>query len=425
MDITEAPSGNAENFSLRDFMQFQDLTIQEQARRFSQYFRQTQAAGLSMYMREAQGEASHRMHIKDPQSGEVRDMVMLGSNNYLGLTDHPLVKQRVRRAIDEFGIGAGGPPLLNGTSRIHRELEERLAALKGADDAMLFSSGFMANLGWVTALAGKQDLILFDELNHASLFDGLRMARCRAEGFGHNHLQDLTAKLVKARANGHLNIYVVIEGVYSMDGDLGCLPEIRLVCQEYGAILVIDDAHGTGVMGQGGAGTAEHFGLHGQIDLQMGTFSKTFGTTGGFLAARQDLIDFLRFFSRSYMFSAHLPPPVVASVLGGLEVMEREPERIEQLRANVKMLVEGLNGLGFGVTTASAIIPVMIPVGVDLRRLARRLHDMGIFANPVEYPAVPLDQQRLRLSVMATHTEADLQQTIRAFETVKSEFNLV
>jgi len=425
MDVTRTPSGNAENFSLRDFMKFQDLGILEQARRFSQYFRHTQAAGLSLYMREAQSETSHRMRIKDPQSGEIRDMVMLGSNNYLGLTDHPHVKQRVRQAVDEYGIGAGGPPLLNGTSRIHRELEQRLAALKGADDAMLFSSGFLANLGWVTAMAGKKDLILFDELNHASLFDGLRMARCSAEGFGHNDIPDLSEKLRKAKAAGCPNIFVVVEGVYSMDGDLGNLPAIRSVCQEFDALLIVDDAHGTGVMGNGGAGTAEYFGLHGDIDLQMGTFSKTFGTTGGFLAAHQELIDFLRFFARSYMFSAHLPPPVVAAVLGGLDVMEREPERIARLHANVRTLVDGLNGLGYRVTTESAIIPVMISPGVDLRRLARRLHDLGIFANPVEYPAVALDEQRLRLSVMATHTDTDLDQTLGAFETVKSEFNLV
>jgi 7-keto-8-aminopelargonate synthetase-like enzyme len=292
---------------------------------------------------------------------------------------------------------------------------------------MLFASGYQANLGWVTGLLRDDDVLLYDELNHASLYDGIAMAmsasRARAFRFRHNdcaHLESLLARFSGKKSQ----IYVAVEGVYSMDGDLAPLPEVAALCRKFGAILIVDDAHGAGVMGAAGSGTAEHFGLRGEVDIAMGTFSKSFGVTGGFLVARREVIDYLRFFSRSYMFSAHLPVTTVAAVLAGLDVIAREPALLRRLHDNAAYLQKGLQFLGFDVPRGAAILPVHIPPRIDLREMSRRFDEEGIFLNSIEYPAVPQDQQRLRLSVMATHTREDLDLAIAVFRKIKDEFGL-
>jgi 8-amino-7-oxononanoate synthase len=350
--------------------------------------------------------------------------IMLGSNNYLGLTNHPRVKEAVKAAIDEFGVGCGGPPLLNGTSRLHRQLEERLAALKGAEACVLFTSGFLTNLGWMGALMRPQDVVIYDELSHASLFDALKLTRCRSQFFRHNNLAELAQILEATRERApKANIVVSVEGVYSMDGDLAPLPELRALCDRFGAWLMVDDAHGTGVMGAGGAGTSAHFQT--PVEVNMGTFSKAFGTVGGFITGSQALIDYMRFFARSHMFSAALPHPVVATVLAGLDVMADEPWRQQQLHANADRLASGLRGLGLDVQYESAIIPLIVPASVDLRLLTRRIHEEGLFVNAIEAPAVPADRQRLRLSLMATHTEAHLARAIEVIGAVGRDVGLV
>jgi 8-amino-7-oxononanoate synthase len=350
---------------------------------------------------------------------------MLGSNNYLGLAYHPFIREAVKRVIDDYGVGMGGPPLLNGMSDLHRQLELRLARLKGGEDALLFSSGYQANLGWVVGLLREGDILIYDELNHASLYDGVALAgaQSRAIRFRHNdcfHLEQLLRRFGENRTG---QLIVAVEGVYSMDGDLAPIPQILKLCRKYGASLMVDDAHGTGVMGKTGAGTAEHFGVLGEIDIYLGTFSKAFGTTGGFIVARREVIDYLRFFARSYMFSAHLPPTTVATVLAGLEVIHREPERIARLHENAAYLEQGLNALNLNVRREAAILPVKIPSTIDLRCLNLRFHEEGIFLNPIEYPAVPKNEQRLRLSVMATHTKEDLDYALNVFKKLKKEFN--
>lgn len=421
------PASHAENFSLRDFLPAASQDAEAQIAAFAARYEAVAAAGEALYMREIAGAADAVVAVHDPATGATREMIMLGSNNYLGLANHPAVKAAAIAAIEEFGVGCGGPPLLNGTTSLHRRLEARLAALKGTEDALLFSSGFLANLGWVGALLRPQDVLIYDELSHASLHDAIKLARCRSQFFAHNDVAELEAilKAQRARNPGAL-IVVAVEGVYSMDGDLAPLVAVRAACDRHGAWLAIDDAHGTGILGEGGAGTAAHLGLpHDAVEVAMGTFSKAFGTAGGFVAGTRERIAFLRFFARTHMFSAALPHPVVATVLAGLEVMATEPWRQARVHENAAYLVAGLRSLGLETDTASGIVPVFIPEGVDMRVLTRGLHEAGIFANAIEAPAVPADKQRLRLSVMATHTQAHLDAALRVIAEVGRAVGLV
>ena len=304
--------------------------------------------------REIAGPMGRTVRVRGPATGRgpteggrstkwARTMLMFGSNNYLGLANDPFVIERVRESLSRFGAGVAGPPMLGGTTSLHRLLERRLSRLKCAEDALLYPTGYAANLGWTGGLVGRRDALLLDERSHASTFDGARQTKARTLTFRHNDVADLHSKLQKLAASGEcVNLFVSVEGVYSMDGDLPPLDEIVPLCREFGAFLVVDDAHATGVLGENGRGAAEHFGVEGQIDLVMGTFSKALAVTGGFLAGRKETIEYLRFFSRSYFFSASLPPMTVAAVLAGLEVIEREPERRAQLHENVRYLLEGL-----------------------------------------------------------------------------------
>lgn len=421
-----------ENFSLAEFMASGGTTLLERVQPFSDYYRASLAAGLALYGRELMGPCENRTRVKDHRSGAVTEMIMLGSNNYLGLTTHPHVREAVERAVADFGSGMGGPPLLNGTSSLHRELERRLAALKAGPrpaqemDCLLFASGFQANIGWLSALAREGDVLIYDELSHASLYDGVALMgpRIKAFRFRHNdcaHLKTLLTRFNAGKKPG-AQIFVAIEGVYSMDGDLPPLHEIAALCHTHQATLMMDDAHGTGVMGAHGGGVADHFELDDVVDLHLGTFSKTFGVTGGFIVARREIIDYMRFFSRSYMFSAHLPPTTAAAVLAALDIIEREPERRTRLDENASYLHGRLKGLGLTVKRGGAIVPVLVPEHIDIRELARRIHEEGVFLNAIEYPAVPKDQQRLRLSVMATHTKDDLDAAVAVIEKMLGEF---
>jgi 7-keto-8-aminopelargonate synthetase-like enzyme len=312
---------------------------------------------------------------------------------------------------------------------IHRELEAKLARLKEAEDCMLFASGYQANLGWIEALVQRHDVLIYDQQSHASLIDGISMTRdlkrYRTMRFRHNSVQHLRSKLEKAREGLQGQIFVAVEGVYSMCGDLAPLPEIQSLCKEYGAFLVVDDAHGTGVMGKTGRGTSEHFLLKDQPDLTMGTLSKAFGAIGGFLCGSKAVIDYLRFFSRSYMFSAHLPPTVVAGVSAGVDLLVAEPERVQVLRDNVEYLLRGFQRIGLAVKSASAIIAIRIGKNIPIRPLTLAFHQAGIFLNCIEYPAVSKDNQCLRLSVMATHSKEQLDHVISSFSTIGKDWGFI
>ncbi|MFR9751478.1 aminotransferase class I/II-fold pyridoxal phosphate-dependent enzyme [Nocardia sp. 004] len=420
--MTAPDLAHGENFSLEHYLDPAAHTFEQRFAEFQPYV--THARGSGFVLREVAGPSGPVVPVRDPATGAIDELIMLGSNNYLGLGNEPKIAEAAIAAIREYGVGHGGPPLLNGTTTVHRQLEQRLAESKGCEAAMLFASGYAANVGWVTGLLRKGDILLYDEQSHASLYDGIQLGRVRSMAFAHNDLSHLRHRLMQIRwRNPGANVVVAVEGVYSMDGDIAPLPEIRALCDAFGAWLAVDDAHGTGVLGAHGHGTAEHFGLGpGSVELSMGTFSKSFASTGGFVAGSKDLVDTLRFFARSYMFSAALTPPVVASVLAGIDFMDEHPERVRQLHDNVAYFVKGLRAMGFAVDPQTAIIPILVPQRIAVADVVTALHREGVFVNGVEFPAVPRDQQRLRISMMATLTREHLDRALDRIDTVARRF---
>jgi 8-amino-7-oxononanoate synthase len=404
---------------------FQLLEVMRDARRLkflervdycSRIFSVMTDGPTSLYKRQILSTTDREVEVLDPTTGEPRKMLMFGSNNYLGLAGHPHVLERVRGILGAAGAGLGGAPLLSGYTRWHRELEERLSALKGTEDTLLYSTGYSANVGLVAAACIGKAIVLCDEYSHASFRDGLTMAQVRYHPFRHNDVGDLEGLLERYRHEAQ-DLFVGVEGLYSMDGDLAPLDQMVPLCERYGAILLLDDAHATGVVGATGRGAAEHFGVKGRIPATMGTLSKALAGLGGFISASKPIVDYLRFISRSYMFSTSMPPVLVATALAGLEVIEREPARLLSLQQKIRAAVDGLRGIGLPIDAdhASPILAVRTPVGMDIRRAALLFHRLGVFVNSIEYPAVPLNQQRFRVSVMATHTESDIQRLVEAF----------
>lgn len=411
-----------ENFDLRHILVHgRELALRERMEFFQDFLKSIADDREALTLRQVASAADRQVDVLDPHSGQKQSMLMFGSNSYLGLAHHPYVRQSVENAIRQYGTGIGGPPLLNGYTPLHRSLEERLAALKGAEDALLFSSGYGANVGAVTGLVNRKDMVLYDAYSHASFCDGMKMAGVQSIHFPHNDTRKL-ASLLELQCGGSHDVFVGVEGVYSMDGDLAPLNVIVPLCKKHGAILMLDDAHGTGVIGRTGRGTAEHFGVEGDVDLTVGTFSKTLAVTGGFIAGRKPVIDYLRYFARSYMFSASLPPMTVAAVHAGLDIMEREPELLDTLRDNIRYAIQGFRTLGFDVNGDSPIIALRVPVGMNIRHAGQEFHRRGIFVNSIEYPAVPVSQQRFRISMMARHTRADIDMLLTAVKEVWKMF---
>ncbi|MFN0181986.1 MAG: aminotransferase class I/II-fold pyridoxal phosphate-dependent enzyme [Gemmatimonadales bacterium] len=334
---------------------------------------------------------------------EGQKRIMLGSNNYLGLTHHPKVLEAATRALHLYGSGCTGSRFLNGTLDLHLQLEEALAKFVGKEDCIVFSTGYNANLGLISGLVSKGDVVFLDKLDHASIVDGAKMSYGATERFNHGDLANLERKLTRNEEPG--GRMVIVDGVYSMEGDVANIPELVKVCRRFGAALAVDDAHSLGVLGPNGDGTAAHFGLTDEVDIIAGTFSKSLASIGGFVAGSKSVINYLRHHSRPLIFTAALPPANTAGVLAALEVMQREPERREQLWVNTRRLAEGFRSLGFEVgPTETPIIPILIGPLDKTLVMWRKVFDAGIFTNPVVPPAVPPSQCRLRTSVMATHT---------------------
>lgn len=354
---------------------------------------------------------------------EGRPMVMMSSNNYLGLTSHPKVKEAAIDAVRRFGTGCAGSRFLNGTLAIHEELEGRLAEFLRKDAAIVFPTGFQANLGAVSALVGKDDWVVIDRMNHASIFDGCRLSFGQIRKFRHNDMDDLERILASNPGKGAL---VVVDGVFSMEGDIADLPGIVDLCRRYDAGLMVDDAHSIGVLGPNGRGTGEHFGLESHVDLIMGTYSKSLATIGGCLAGDFDMIDYLKHHARSLIFSASLPPAPVAAALAALKIIEEEPDRRERLWRNAEYLSRGYRELGFDLgPSQTPIIPVMVGEEERVLVMWRRLFDEGVFASPVLYPAVPPGMALIRTSCMATHTTDHLDKVLDVFARVGREMQLI
>ncbi|WP_285058272.1 serine palmitoyltransferase [Pedobacter ginsengisoli] len=353
--------------------------------------------------------------IESGQDTEViingKKVLMFGSNSYLGLTNHPKIKEASKAAIDKYGTGCAGSRFLNGTLDIHIELERRLAAYVGKEASVLFSTGFQVNLGVISCLLDRNDYLILDEYDHASIIDGSRLSFSRSIKYAHNDMDDLRKKL--SRLPEDAAKLIVADGIFSMEGDLVNLPEIVRIADEFGANIMMDDAHSLGVIGLNGSGTASHFGLTDKVDLIMGTFSKSLASLGGFIAGTEETIEFVKHRARSLMFSASMPPAAVASVIAALDIIESEPERIDRLWANTNYAKKLLLEAGFDIGhTDSPIIPVYIRDNEKTFLITNILSNNGIFVNPVVSPAVPSDSSLLRFSLMATHTFAQIEEAV-------------
>ncbi len=380
---------------------------------------------------EAQGLYPFFKAIESGADAEVmiqgRRMIMIGSNNYLGLSTHPKVKEAAKNAIDKYGSGCTGSRFLNGTLDIHEELEARLARFVRKERALLFSTGFQANLGVISTLVGKDDVILCDRMNHASIIDGCRLAFGRTIKFKHNDMEDLQRILDSVEMQETPgSVLVVTEGVFSMEGDLGALPQIVRLKKRHKFRILLDDAHGLGYMGPDGRSTAEHFGVEKDTDLIMGTFSKSFASLGGFIAGPVAAVDYIKHHARSLIFSASMPPSAVATVLAGLDLMEKEPEHRERLWRNVRKMQSAYRDLGFNIGgTQSPVVPIIIGDFDKTLLFWRELFEAGVFVNPIISPAVPADLCLLRTSYMATHTDEELSRVLEIMERIGKKLGVI
>jgi glycine C-acetyltransferase len=375
------------------------------------------------------GTALHPRVLEDEQKARTRfdgrEVINLASNNYLGLAAHPRMKKAASDAAARYGAGSGAVRTIAGTMSLHTELERRFAAFKGAEAAIMFQSGFAANSGTVAAILGKEDVIVSDQLNHASIIDGARLSRAEIKVFPHKEAAAADALLEETSAPGRHQL-LITDGVFSMDGDIAPLPALVEVAEKHGAIMMIDDAHASGVLGKNGRGTVDHFSLHGRVDIQVGTLSKAIGVLGGFIAGPQHLIDWLVNRGRPFLFSTSAPPAVAAACIEALNILEEEPERVERLWDRTRFFKKGLQDLGLDTgASETPITPVIAGEETKAIELARLLWEEGVFTPAIVFPTVPKGRSRVRTIVTADHTEDDLKEALDAFGRVGRKLGLV
>ncbi|OQW48190.1 MAG: hypothetical protein A4S09_13860 [Proteobacteria bacterium SG_bin7] len=423
-DIADVPVALPNQVHLMNLRDYLGPNIEENVETFEQVFRPLHREGYLLYHRRVSSAMGPRVSVFDHLKNRHQEMLMFGSNNYLGFANDPQIKAAVSAAIQEYGVGMAGPMILNGSGDLQKILEQEIARFKGKEDAVVLPTGYQANLAWVNSLLSDDAVLLYDEASHASLIDGIRLGRKKAFRFSEQNLNSLEDLFKKFRfRDSRRDIFVSVQGVFSMSGEISNLKEISYICEKYRGFLVVDDAHGTGVLG-GGKGTAEHFGIVDKLKLTMGTFSKAFAVTGGFLAGDAKTINFIRFFARSYFFTASLPPMVCAAVLKGVDIIRNQPERVAKVHANASYLRERLKLAGIRHTnTGSAIVPIFPPVIGKFREIAREIHEQNLFVNPIEPPAVPVGNERFRMSVMATHSTGDVDAAVEILQRVFKKFN--
>ncbi len=369
--------------------------------------------------------------IQSPPGDEVvvdgRNCIMVGSNNYLGLVNHPKVKEAASEAVLKFGSGCTGSRLLNGTLDLHLELEHRLAKFMQRPEVLVFSTGFQTNLGIISTLVEKNDSVIIDRQDHACIVDGTRLSYGKVYKFAHNDMEDFERVVTNVRnINSRGGILVVVDGVFSMEGDIINLPRMMEIAEKYDARVLVDDAHSVGVLGETGAGTAEHFGLIDKVDMTMGTFSKSFASLGGFVAADKDVINYIKHRARSLIFSASIPPANAASVIAALDIIESEPERREHLWKNTHRMQKEFKDLGFDIgKTETPIVPIVVGEDLDAFTFWKALFENGVFTNPVVSPAVPPGQAMIRTSYTATHTDEQLDRVVEIVARVGREKGLI
>ena len=391
---------------------------------------------LTDQMNELKAKGTHfRLRVLDDEQAPLctfdgKKVINLASNNYLGLTTHPKLREAALEATRKYGVGSGAVRTIAGTMKIHMELEEKIARFKNVEACVVFQSGFTANAGTVSAILGKEDFIISDQLNHASIIDGARLSRAKILVFEHKNVADAEAKLASIKDQPGRKL-LISDGVFSMDGDIGALPALCDLAEKYGAIMMVDDAHASGVLGRNGRGTIDHFRLHGRVDIQVGTLSKAIGALGGYVCGTRDLIDFLYHRARPFLFSTSHPPSVAATCIAAFDVLEQEPERIEKLWENTRFFKKELGLLGFdigGKTTPASetpITPIIIGDGKLTMDFSRELFNEGVFATGIAYPTVPEGKARIRTIMTATHTQEELQNALEVLGRVGKRMGIV
>ncbi|GAB6932154.1 glycine C-acetyltransferase [Calditerricola satsumensis] len=376
----------------------------------------------------AQGVFRPLTEIESAQGARVvirgKEVIQLASNNYLGLTTHPKLKEAALKAVERYGAGTGSVRTIAGTFTMHEELEKKLAEFKHTEAALVFQSGFTANVGVLSSILDERDVVISDALNHASIIDGIRLTKAARRIYRHNDLDDLEAALKETQ--GYRTRLIVTDGVFSMDGDIAPLPQIVELAERYDAIVMVDDAHASGVLGKNGRGTVDHFGLHGRVHIQVGTLSKAIGVLGGYVAGSQVLRDYLIHRARPFLFSTSHPPAVTAACLSAIEVLLTEPERIERLWANTRFFKNGLKNLGFDTgNSETPITPVIVGDEALAMKLSDKLFEYGVYAQGIVYPTVPKGKARVRTIVTAVHTKEDLEAALHAFEKAGKELGII
>ena len=385
---------------------------------FQDELRSLREKNLFRELRVVEGENAERVVIQGQK------LVNLSSNNYLGLASHPRLREAAKEAIDKYGTSATASRLIVGSMELHRRLEEKLAAFEGREGALLFSTGYMANVGAIAAIVGRGDIVFSDRLNHASIVDGILLSQAEWKRYPHRDIEALRKLLEKYQ--GYCRKLIITDSVFSMDGDIAPLPELVNLAREYKCLLMVDEAHATGVLGERGRGAVEHFHLEGKIDIQMGTLSKALGGLGGFIAGSRELVDYLINKSRAFIYTTAPPPPVVAAGLAALRLIDEEPELRERLGENVRFFRESLQNLGFHTgDSQTQIVPILIGDNQLTMTFSQRLFQEGVYVPGIRPPTVPRGEGRLRVSLMATHTRSDLEKALGALEKVGKELGVV
>jgi glycine C-acetyltransferase len=376
----------------------------------------------------AQGLYNNIRTLSSPQGAwltvDGKRVLNLCANNYLGLANHPRLREAAKAAIDRLGIGPAAVRTIAGTTELHLELEARLAAFKGVEAALTFQGGFNANIAVIPALVGKGDVIFSDQLNHASIIDGCRLSRATIVAYEHNNVDDLRRKI--AETNEYGRRMIISDGVFSMDGDIAPLPELYAVAAEHDILLMVDDAHGEGVLGKGGRGIVDHFDLHGKVDIEVGTMSKAFGVVGGIVAGRQVLVDWLKQRARPFLFSSAMTIPDAAACLAAVDVLEESTELVDRLWANAETFKQGMKALGFDTGhTQTPIVPVMLGEAPLAQQFSRQLFEEGVFAMAIGFPTVPQGKARIRVMNSAAHSPEDLETALATFERVGKALGVI
>ncbi|NKZ06730.1 aminotransferase class I/II-fold pyridoxal phosphate-dependent enzyme [Actinomadura latina] len=404
-----APSTSWDGRSMRDFMDDRDPDLFAKARGFTSYLRGREAEHLYWYGMPLRSRCANRARIHDELTGRTREFLMFASNNYLGLANHPRVVDAICEATRSYGATNTGCRIIGGTNHLHKELERRLAAFKRRPACIVYPGGYSANLGSVSALVKSHDALIVDKLNHMSIVDGCKLSGGVRKIYGHNDMRALERVLERCEGQVRGGKLIVTDGVFSMHGDVCDLPEIVRLARRYGARVMVDDAHATGVLGERGSGTAEHFGLKDEVDLELGTMSKALAGMGGFVVGEEEVVEYLRFYSNSYVFAATIPAGVAAGLIAAIDVLEEEPERLAALWSNIHRLRADLTDAGFDLEhTQSAILPIVIGDERRAMEMGRAVRARGLFCQTVVFPGVPLGDARLRVSVTSEHTPQDL-----------------